>query len=503
MRFRGLSALSLLLLTAAVVPGLPVRGDSQPAQFLLDEAPRCDETAPDVAFLPGGGFVAVWGGSRPDALLASSAVYLRVFDRSGRPLGPETMLTGDADLAGRPAVAADADGTVMVVWGDDRGLEGALKGRLLSPAGAPLGGVFEIGPRFPEGGVDVTAETGGGFAVVWADGGAIYLRRYTVAGEPRGPLEVVIASSGIPEDPPSRTYDPAVVPHGSGLAITYIDGFQRDWGDPALSGANLGLIYWRPGEGLLFPEVGELGFDPVPAYDQRLPRLALAVGAAGRVFVAWREQTPENGLLLRGRLYTALAEPLGPAFRIDFGDWDHLSGLSVAADGAGNFLVAWLGARAIPQLPGAEAYLRRFGPDGHPLGGQEPVSARFTFFDPTTSPGLAVDPAGRALVAWGTGGRQLPPHVGAPHQCFSQGLFARFLDAPVPLDLPLQGGRFLAGVRWADHAGRTGVGQPVALTGDSGYFWFFDENNAELVVKVLDGRAVNGHYWVFYGALSD
>jgi hypothetical protein len=25
----------------------------------------------------------------------------------------------------------------------------------------------------------------------------------------------------------------------------------------------------------------------------------------------------------------------------------------------------------------------------------------------------------------------------------------------------------------------------------------------ELIVKVLDGRAVNGHFWVFYGALSD
>ncbi|HJX29194.1 MAG TPA: hypothetical protein VJ885_14890, partial [Thermoanaerobaculia bacterium] len=37
----------------------------------------------------------------------------------------------------------------------------------------------------------------------------------------------------------------------------------------------------------------------------------------------------------------------------------------------------------------------------------------------------------------------------------------------------------------------------------SGYFWFFDQSNFELVVKVLDGRPLNGSYWVFYGALSD
>ena len=39
--------------------------------------------------------------------------------------------------------------------------------------------------------------------------------------------------------------------------------------------------------------------------------------------------------------------------------------------------------------------------------------------------------------------------------------------------------------------------------GDTGYFWFFDSANVELVIKVLDGRGINGHYWVFYGALSN
>ncbi len=41
------------------------------------------------------------------------------------------------------------------------------------------------------------------------------------------------------------------------------------------------------------------------------------------------------------------------------------------------------------------------------------------------------------------------------------------------------------------------------MTGDTGYFWFFSSNNIELVVKVVDGRAVNGKFRVFYGALSN
>ena len=41
------------------------------------------------------------------------------------------------------------------------------------------------------------------------------------------------------------------------------------------------------------------------------------------------------------------------------------------------------------------------------------------------------------------------------------------------------------------------------MTDDTGYFWFFDPANVELVVKVLDGRSLNNHFWVFYGALSN
>ncbi|HSE63978.1 MAG TPA: BACON domain-containing protein [Thermoanaerobaculia bacterium] len=45
--------------------------------------------------------------------------------------------------------------------------------------------------------------------------------------------------------------------------------------------------------------------------------------------------------------------------------------------------------------------------------------------------------------------------------------------------------------------------QAVPMTSDTGHFWFFSPNNVELVVKVVDGRAFNGFFWVFYGALSD
>ena len=67
------------------------------------------------------------------------------------------------------------------------------------------------------------------------------------------------------------------------------------------------------------------------------------------------------------------------------------------------------------------------------------------------------------------------------------------------------GGRFRVRAYFTDP--RTGLqrvaAQAIPLTSDTGAFWFFGNDNVELVLKVLDGGAVNGHFWVYYGALSD
>jgi len=74
---------------------------------------------------------------------------------------------------------------------------------------------------------------------------------------------------------------------------------------------------------------------------------------------------------------------------------------------------------------------------------------------------------------------------------------------PGPTALCLNGGRLRVEVAWKDFAGNTGVGMASPLTGDTGTFWFFNPANVELVVKVLDGRALNDRWWVFFGALSN
>lgn len=43
----------------------------------------------------------------------------------------------------------------------------------------------------------------------------------------------------------------------------------------------------------------------------------------------------------------------------------------------------------------------------------------------------------------------------------------------------------------------------VWASGQSGILWFFDPGNAEVLVKVLDGCAHNGHRWVFIAPVTD
>jgi hypothetical protein len=72
-----------------------------------------------------------------------------------------------------------------------------------------------------------------------------------------------------------------------------------------------------------------------------------------------------------------------------------------------------------------------------------------------------------------------------------------------PTALCLNGGRFKVEAAWRTGDGRTGAGHTLALTGDTGTFWFFDAANVEIVVKALNGCGVNGSYWLFAGGLTN
>lgn len=106
---------------------------------------------------------------------------------------------------------------------------------------------------------------------------------------------------------------------------------------------------------------------------------------------------------------------------------------------------------------------------------------------------LQFDPAGTTLYAGTSAGiYTINPSTGS----------ACTADAQT---LCLANGRFQVRAQWTDFQGNSGLGSvpPGISSNSSGLFWFFGSNNWELLIKVLNGCGVNGHYWVFGAAATN
>jgi len=74
---------------------------------------------------------------------------------------------------------------------------------------------------------------------------------------------------------------------------------------------------------------------------------------------------------------------------------------------------------------------------------------------------------------------------------------------PTTTAMCLQGSRFQVQATFQALGAPQGQAETVQLTDDSGYLWFFTAANIEAIVKVLDGCALNQHFWVFAGGLTN
>jgi hypothetical protein len=76
--------------------------------------------------------------------------------------------------------------------------------------------------------------------------------------------------------------------------------------------------------------------------------------------------------------------------------------------------------------------------------------------------------------------------------------------SPGPTRLCLADGRFQVDVEWVAENGTSGQGNSIDLTDDTGAFWFFDDENVEILIKVLDKCAsAFDSFWVFAAGLTN
>ncbi len=139
----------------------------------------------------------------------------------------------------------------------------------------------------------------------------------------------------------------------------------------------------------------------------------------------------------------------------------------------------------------------------------KPLTTDLVFHPPVgvyqSEPAVAVDAAGDFLALWTLGPEALPIYGDGSSSAVLGRPLAAIPCTPGSGTLCLgANGRFQARVDWRNpFDGSTGTGHALPLTADTGAFWFFGDTNLELMVKVLDGTAVNGRFWVYAGALSN
>lgn len=76
------------------------------------------------------------------------------------------------------------------------------------------------------------------------------------------------------------------------------------------------------------------------------------------------------------------------------------------------------------------------------------------------------------------------------------------VDGPTTLCLSQE--RFRVQVEWIDLMGNRGPASVAACgSDDSGLLWFFDPNNWEMLIKIVNGCGFNNRYWVFFAATTN
>lgn len=490
---------------AGASPEAPLR---QGTEFQANVTTGGDQLLPAVAMAPDGSFMVVWTQSPGAVSTSPSGLFGRLYDAAGNPRTGEIRLdeTPPTGSQLRARVAANAAGNFMVVWSDGSANPLRAYARLVGPGGQPLGGVILLADTGSAGiplisPPDVVADPAGGFLAAWIEYGApgssaVVTQRFDAQGGRLG--GPVAFSAQFSSEPPRLAAFP-----GGGFLVAWAsvgsltDSFVSDlWaqrldasGQPV--GASIQLNPASPSP----PLGGKALLAPV-AY------------ADGGFSVIWASVQPlfpfSEGLF--ARRFNADGTPAGDITSILPDLPDVTTAPAAVALPSGDTWILWNQVGTFEQ-PARGIYAGVFDPAWALQGEVTRVSTYLSALDMQLDPAVAV--AGFHAVAFWASGINF---ISTDPQPISQdgsgfGVFGQRFTFPTCAPAAGQlclGGRFRVDVQFTDpRNGHTSAATAVPITGDTGAFWFFAPSNLELVIKVLDGRTVNGHFWVFYGALSD
>jgi hypothetical protein len=242
------------------------------------------QNQPAVAANPDGTFIVVWRAFND--VSHAMTLQARRFDADGVPLGDQFRVdSGDADDPRRPAVAAGAAGNFVVVWhewNNARPDYRSIQGRRFGADGVPRGGQFQVNSYTtgPQGYPDVGMDAAGNFVVTWVYP-RIHARRFDADGTPHTQFQVNAYTTGY-QAVPRVAVDPA-------------GDFVISWmGTGSLGGDTSGRsVHARRYDAGGVPRGGEFQVNTQTSGEQRQP--SVAMDARGNFVVAWRgEYSPDD-----------------------------------------------------------------------------------------------------------------------------------------------------------------------------------------------------------------
>jgi hypothetical protein len=504
-------AATVFLLAPAVTPALPSPPSPVGPEIALAQLEAsAASTQAELAATPNGDLLAAWV-ERPS--VERSVLRVRRWGAGGA-LGAEIEVTDRVALApgpfSRPDVEADAAGGFVATWTGRRADADALGifAQRFDAEDRPRGAAFPVsgtGPRdrfAPR----LAVAPDGSFVIGWTaytnaqrTAVALFAHRFAATGEPVGAVVRLDAPgpdlSELGED--RLLGDLEMQPDGTLLAV---------WSSYEGEG-DLWEIFLRRFDLSLAPlDAGNVRVNSDP--DFRLTRQsepALSVGADGSFVIAFSSFAQDGSVEgVYARRFAADGAPLGGEIQVNLATALSQDFPDVAVLPDGGFAVIWQDLCGIAEEctgvapPGNDGsvsgvFARVFGPDGLPLTGDLAVPVERDGFEAV--PRIAA--AGGVVAAiW----------VSAQQDGEVRTLAGRRFAAAGEPDLEtlcLRGGRFRATAEWQDPMGRAGKAT-ATRTGDGwGSLAFFQPSADDLVVKLLDGAAINGRFWVYLGSLSD
>ena len=378
------------------------QGNPAGPEFRVNTFTTNVQDTPAAAADPSGNFVVVWQGLGQDGSLLG--IFGQRYASTGVPLGPEFRVnTNTIGTQALPDVASDAFGNFVVVWQSNQdapanfGIFGQLSasifGQRYASTGAPLGPEFRVNTyttndQFVP---SVAADPSGNFVVVWSSYGqdgsngsfGIYGQRFASTGAPLGPEFRVNTYTTNDQFVPSVAADPS-------------GNFVVVWSSYGQDGSNFGIFGQR------FASTGaplspEFRVNTYTTNGQFIDPSgnAVAQDAPGNFVVVWTGTLQDGSATgIHGQRFASSGVPLGPEFRVNSYTFGTQEAPAVAGDSAGNFVVVWYGEDG----SAFGIFGQRYASTGAPLGAEFPVNTYTTGLQ--KSPSVAADIAGNFVVAW-------------------------------------------------------------------------------------------------------